>query len=97
MGHAVMAGAVTAGLFLVDRRLGRIAALASVLMALSRVYIAAHDPLDVAVGLVLGVAVTLAGYALARRVLVRLGIAVGRTRPGRCWRPGRRWLRPGVG
>src|SRR6478672_4311276 len=69
--HATMAGAVAAGLFLVNRRLGGIAALAAVLMAFSRVYIAAHYPLDVVTGLLLGAAVTLAGWVLARRVLVR--------------------------
>jgi undecaprenyl-diphosphatase len=67
--HATVAGAVAAGLFLVNRRLGLVAALAAVLMAFSRVYIAAHYPLDVAAGLLLGVAVTLAGWALLRRVL----------------------------
>ena len=46
--HAVMAGAVTAGLLLVSRRLGLVAAAAAVLMAFSRVYIAAHYPWDVA-------------------------------------------------
>jgi undecaprenyl-diphosphatase len=74
--HAVLAGAVTAGLFLVDRRLGLIAGLAAVLMAFSRVYIAAHYPLDVAVGLVVGAAITLAGYVLFRGVLVRVVGAV---------------------
>jgi undecaprenyl-diphosphatase len=69
--HATMAGAVLAGLFLVNRRLGAVAAVAAVLMALSRVYIAAHYPLDVAAGLLLGVAVTLAGWALLRRILIR--------------------------
>src|SRR6478752_9325357 len=40
--HATMAGAVAAGLFLVNRRLGVVAMLAAVVMAFSRVYIAAH-------------------------------------------------------
>ena len=70
--HATMAGAVTAGLFLVNRRLGWVAALARRLMAFSRVYIAAHYPLDVAAGLLLGAAVTLVGWVLLRRVLLRL-------------------------
>src|ERR1700712_4074275 len=61
--HAVMAGAVAAGLFLVNRRLGWVAAALAVLMVFSRVYIAAHYPLDVAVGLLLGAAVTLLGGA----------------------------------
>ena len=81
--HAVMAGAVVAGLFLVDRRLGWVAAAAAALMAFSRVYIAAHYPLDVAAGLLLGAAVSMAGYFLLRRVLLRLVRAVqdSRLRP----------------
>ena len=78
--HAVMAGAVVAGLFLVDRRLGWVAAAAAALMAFSRVYIAAHYPLDVVVGLLLGAAVSLAGYFLLRRVLLRLVLALQDTR-----------------
>ena len=70
--HATMAGAVAAGLFLVNRKLGAVAALAALLMAFSRVYIAAHYPLDVAAGLLLGAGVTLAGWVLLRRVLIRL-------------------------
>ncbi|NBH03483.1 phosphatase PAP2 family protein [Amycolatopsis sp. SID8362] len=70
--HAVMAGAVTAGLFLVHRRLGVIAAIGAAVMAFSRVYIAAHYPQDVAAGLLLGAGVSLAGFLLLRRLLVRL-------------------------
>ena len=81
--HAMVAGAVTAGLFLVDRRLGWVTAAAAALMAFSRVYLAAHYPLDVVVGLLLGAAVSLAGYFLVRRVLLRLVRAVqdSRLRP----------------
>ena len=78
--HAMVAGAVTAGLFLVDRRLGWVTAAAAALMAFSRVYIAAHYPLDVVVGLLLGAAVSLAGYFLLRRVLLRLVLALQDTR-----------------
>jgi undecaprenyl-diphosphatase len=70
--HATMAGAVAAGLFLVNRRLGVVAALAALLMAVSRVYIAAHYPLDVVAGLLLGAGVTLVGWVLLRRVLTRV-------------------------
>ena len=70
--HATAAGAVMAGLFLVNRTLGWIAALAATAMAFSRVYIAAHYPLDVAAGLLLGAAVTLLGWILVRRLLLRL-------------------------
>ena len=63
---AVMAGAVTAGLFLVSRRLGIIAAAAAVLLCFGRVYIGAHYPHDVAGGLLIGAAVVLAGDLIVR-------------------------------
>lgn len=67
--HAVMAGAVTAGLLLVSRRLGLLALAAALLLAFARVYIAAHYPWDVAGGLLLGAAVTLLGWLLLRAPL----------------------------
>jgi membrane-associated phospholipid phosphatase len=70
--HAVMAGAVAAGLCYVNRRLGEIAWAAAVLLAFSRVYVGAHYPHDVAAGLVLGAAVVVLGQLLARPVLVWL-------------------------
>jgi membrane-associated phospholipid phosphatase len=42
--HATMAGVVTAGLFLVSRRVGALTAGAGILMALARVYIGATIP-----------------------------------------------------
>jgi undecaprenyl-diphosphatase len=73
--HAVMAGAVASGLFLVNRRLGIVAVVAAAVMAFARVYIAAHYPLDVLAGLVLGTAVSLFGFLLVRKVLVRVVVA----------------------
>lgn len=70
--HAVMAGAATVGLWLVDRRLGALAAVAAVVMGFARVYVGAHYPQDVLAGFVLGAAVSLAGYLLLRPVLRRL-------------------------
>ena len=67
--HAVMAGAAAAGLLLVSRRLGLVAVAAALLMAFSRVYIAAHYPWDVVAGLALGTAVSLLGWLLLRRPL----------------------------
>ena len=67
--HATMAGAAAAGLLLVDRRLGLLAAVAAVLMAISRVYVGAHFPVDVFAGLVVGAAVALL-VQLATPVLV---------------------------
>ncbi|KMV18354.1 phosphatase PAP2 family protein [Mycolicibacterium septicum] len=70
--HAVMAGAVTAGVWLVGWRLGVLAAVAAVVMAFARVYVGAHYPQDVLAGLVLGATVSFAGYLLVRPVLRRL-------------------------
>jgi undecaprenyl-diphosphatase len=78
--HAVMAGAAAAGLFIVDRRLGEVAAIAAALLAFSRVYIAAHYPADVLVGLGLGIAVAVAGWVLVRRVLTKAVIGLAATR-----------------
>jgi undecaprenyl-diphosphatase len=68
--HATMAGAAAAGLLLVDRRVGILAAVAALLMAFTRVYVGAHFPVDVLAGLAVGAAVAglvqLASPALAR-------------------------------
>jgi undecaprenyl-diphosphatase len=81
--RAVMAGSVSAGLFLVGRRLGAGATLAAVLMAVARVYVGAHFPQDVLAGLLLGAVVALGGFRLASGVLTRLVVALeaGPVRP----------------
>jgi undecaprenyl-diphosphatase len=78
--HATMAGAAAVGLLLVSWRLGTIAVAAAIAMAGARVYIGAHYPSDVAVGLALGGVVAVVFYALARAALTRLVVAAGRTR-----------------
>lgn len=72
--HAVMAGAAAAGLMLVWRRLGVIAAAAAAAMAFARVYVGAHYPADVLAGLLLGAAVAASGWLLLRVPLTRAAI-----------------------
>lgn len=67
--HAVMAGAAAAGLWLVSRALGAIATVAALVIAFARVYIAAHYPWDVVVGLAVGAAVAWVGWLLLRVLL----------------------------
>jgi undecaprenyl-diphosphatase len=79
--HAVMAGAVAAGLLLAHRRLGAVATLAALLMAFARVYIAAHYPWDVLGGLAFGALIAGAGWLVLRASLTAL-TAWARQRPG---------------
>lgn len=78
--HAVMAGAVAAGLWFGSRSLAAAAAAAALLMAFSRVYVGVHYPGDVAAGLVLGAVVAVACYTLGGRLLARAVQAVAGTR-----------------
>ncbi len=58
--HATVAGAVAAGLWFADRRVGRVAIGLAVGMAFARVYVGAHYPGDVLAGLALGAVVATA-------------------------------------
>lgn len=78
--HATMAGAVAAGLCYVNRRLGVTAWVAAVLLAFSRVYVGAHYPHDVAIGLGLGAAVVVVGQFAARPLLTGLVRHLAETR-----------------
>jgi undecaprenyl-diphosphatase len=62
----VLAGALDAGLWLVDRTLGTIAVIAAAAMAFTRVYIAAEYIRDVLAGLTVGIAVGGAGFSATR-------------------------------
>lgn len=77
--HAVMAGAVAAGVLVAHRRLGAVAVLAALLMACARVYVGAHFPLDVVTGLLFGAVVTVAGYLVVRPLLVATVVRLTRT------------------
>ncbi|MFF1344202.1 phosphatase PAP2 family protein [Streptomyces sp. NPDC058290] len=61
--HAAIAAAAAIAIWLTDRRLGAIAAAAALLMAFSRVWVGAHYPHDVALGLVVGAGL---GWLLTR-------------------------------
>ncbi|MFF2504092.1 phosphatase PAP2 family protein [Streptomyces sp. NPDC058067] len=65
--HAVIAAAAAVALMLADRRIGLIAVPAAVLMAASRVWIGAHYPHDVAVGLAVGAVLALLLSQVATR------------------------------
>lgn len=78
--HACVTGAVAAGLFFVDRRLGWVATALAALMAVSRVYVGAHWPLDVVAGLALGALVSTAVVLLLRRPVASLVDRLARTR-----------------
>ena len=79
--HAVMAGAVAAGVLLAhrSRALAWTAVALALLMAATRVYVGAHFPLDVVAGLLVGAVVALASYALVRPLVVRVVALVERT------------------
>jgi undecaprenyl-diphosphatase len=77
--HAVLAGAVAAGVLLVHRRLGIVAAVLAGLMAFTRVYVGVHFPLDVVAGVVLGGSVAVASHVVMARPLTRLVHVLVRT------------------
>jgi undecaprenyl-diphosphatase len=77
--HAVMAGAVAAGVLLAGRRLGVLAVAMAVLMAFARVYVGAHFPLDVIAGLAVGAVVCAATYLVVRPLLRWLVVTLERT------------------
>jgi undecaprenyl-diphosphatase len=65
--HATIAAASAVALWLVNRWLGVIAAVLALVMAFSRVWVGAHYPHDVIVGLLVGALVALPVILLARR------------------------------
>lgn len=77
--HAVMAGAVTMGVLLAHRRLGVLSAVAALAMAFTRVYVGAHYPLDVVVGLAFGATIALIGWLAVRPLLIAIVTGLTRT------------------
>jgi undecaprenyl-diphosphatase len=70
--HAMLVGAVAAALWFVDRRLAAVATVGALLMAVARVYTAAHYPHDVAWGLLLGATIGVLGWLVVRSPLTAL-------------------------
>ncbi|WP_043266205.1 phosphatase PAP2 family protein [Streptomyces sp. CT34] len=65
--HSAIAASAAVALILLDRRLGWIAVPAALLMGASRVWVGAHYPHDVLVGLIVGTLVAAVLMPLARR------------------------------
>jgi membrane-associated phospholipid phosphatase len=70
--HAVMAGAVATGVWIVWRAMAYVVGVLAVLMAFTRVYVGAHYPGDVVAGLILGAVVVLLGWWLLGTLLTSL-------------------------
>jgi membrane-associated phospholipid phosphatase len=64
--HTVVFAAFAAAVFLVNRRWGLVAGVVTILMAASRLYVGAHYPHDVVVGLVVGLAIGACGLFIHR-------------------------------
>lgn len=64
--HAVLAASAAVALLVVNRRLGTIVAMLALLMGFTRVYVGAHYPHDVLVGLALGALIGCTGIFAGR-------------------------------
>lgn len=81
--HAIVVGAVAAGIWFVSRRLAWVALGAAVVMAFARVYVGAHYPGDVVAGLGFGAAIACLGIPLVDRYGTPVFAAILHTRVGR--------------
>ena len=77
--HATAVGAVAVGLLLTDKRWGTIGAVLAVAMAFTRVFVGAHYPSDVLVGLALGGFVAAGGVYVAVPQLTRAAAWINQT------------------
>lgn len=77
--HAIVAGAVATGILIYSWRLGLVATVFGLALAFDRVYVGAHYPADVMVGLVIGAAVALLLYRVARLPLTAFLALISRT------------------
>ncbi|MDQ1724446.1 MAG: hypothetical protein QOG52_1474 [Frankiaceae bacterium] len=62
--HAILAGAIAAGLWFANRRWGILAAVCALVIAFSRTYVGVHFPQDVVGGLLIGAVVAVVGWVL---------------------------------
>ncbi|MGD6740622.1 phosphatase PAP2 family protein [Streptomyces sp. BH106] len=81
--HAALAAAAAVALWFVSRRLGVVAVVAALAMAASRVWVGAHYPHDVAVGIAVGALTALVGLTVlrSRPTSVARRLAASRLRP----------------
>ena len=70
--HTTVAVALAAGIWLLDRRLGAVAAVLALLEGFSRVYLGQHYPHDVAAAICLSTLIVFGGWVLVRRPLTRI-------------------------
>ncbi|GAA1713350.1 hypothetical protein GCM10009765_73040 [Fodinicola feengrottensis] len=77
--HAMVAGALAAGILLIHRRLGLVAVVFACLLAFARVYVGVHYPSDVISGLLIGFAVTAALMIPLVAALAPLLVRLART------------------
>lgn len=77
--HCVIAGALVAGLWILDRRFGVVAAVLALLLAFSRVYVGVHYPMDTVVGLLVGAVIGVLVVLALRRSATALGTRLAAT------------------